>query len=133
MSFVADNSVVVGWFIRSQSDTYSNELLQRAAREDVCVPSIWRAEFASVLLVFVHNRRLQHAQLPTIIEHIERLDLIDDATPPSVRTLVAIGRRYALGAYDAAYLELALRMRLSLAARDGPLRKAASRAGILLA
>ena len=133
MAFVADNSVIVGWFVESQSNTYSRDLLDRAAKDDVHVPMIWRAEFASVLLAFSHNRRLQPAQVPAIIEHIERLDLIDDAVPPSVRTLVELGRRYALAAYDASYLELALRLKLPLAAHDGPLRKAAGRAGILLA
>ena len=132
MGFVADNSVIVGWFVESQSNAYSRELLDRAAKEEVHVPMIWRAEFASVLLVFSHNRRLQPKQVPVIIEHIERLDLIDDAAPPSVRTLVELGRRYALSAYDATYLELALRLRLPLAARDGPLRKAAGRTGMLL-
>ena len=133
MGFVADNSVIVGWFVESQSNAYSRELLDRAATEEVHVPMIWRAEFASVLLVLSHNRRLQPAQVPVIIEHIERLDLIDDAAPPSVRTLVELGRRHALSAYDATYLELALRLRLPLAARDGPLRGAAGRAGMLLA
>ncbi|MSQ72796.1 MAG: PIN domain-containing protein [Betaproteobacteria bacterium] len=132
MAFVADNSVVVGWFIASQPDTYAETLLARAEKEDVCVPFIWRAEFASVLLAFVHNRKLQQARVASVIEHIERLEMIVDSSPPSVRTLVDLGRRYALGAYDAAYLELALRGRLPLASRDGPLRKAASRAGVLL-
>jgi predicted nucleic acid-binding protein len=38
-----------------------------------------------------------------------------------------------MSAYDACYLELALRLGLALAVRDAPLRRAADRAGILLA
>ncbi len=130
MSFVVDNSVVVGWYIASQADSLSGDLLDKAITEDIYVPTIWRAEFANVLLVFTHNRRLQPAQVASIIEQIEMLELIVDSAPPSVRTLVELGRRHSLGAYDAAYLELAMRLRLPLAARDGALRKAANRAGI---
>ena len=133
MAFVADNSVVVAWFTKNQSDDYSRRLLARAAKERVHVPLIWRAEFASVLLTFVHNRRLQPAHVKVVIDHVDRLDFIHDAAPPSTRALVELGQRYALGAYDACYLELALRLKLPLAVRDGTLRKAADRAGATLA
>lgn len=133
MSFVADNSVIVGWFVASQGDADTEALLERAATEDVHVPFIWRAEFAAVLLALSHNRRLPPAKAPVILDAIDRLDLVYDASPPSSRTLVEIGRRHSLSAYDACYLELAMRLRLPLAARDAPLRKAAARAGVRLA
>lgn len=133
MPFVADNSIVVGWFIASQADTNSNALLERAITEDVHVPVIWRAEFASILLVFMHKRRLNQRQTNSIIEQIEKLEMIVDSNPPLVAALVDLGRRHSLGAYDAAYLELALRMRLPLATRDKALRNAAIRAGVAIA
>lgn len=132
MAFVADNSVTVAWFIASQADSKTDALLGRAASEDVHVPFVWRAEFAATLLTLTHNRRLQPARVPAILDEIDRLDLVEDATPPSVRSLIDIGRRNALSAYDASYLELALRLKLPLAARDATLRRAAERAGILL-
>jgi predicted nucleic acid-binding protein len=42
-------------------------------------------------------------------------------------------RRYALSAYDAAYFELAMRLDLPLAAKDGPLVEAARKVGIAFA
>lgn len=39
---------------------------------------------------------------------------------------------YQLSVYDAAYLELALRQRLVLGCKDGPLRSAAASAGVSL-
>ena len=106
MAFVADNSVVVAWFVLSQANAATDALLGRAAHEDVHVPAI--------------------------LDEIDQLDFIHDSAPPTTRSLVAIARRHALSAYDACYLELALRLRLPLAARDAPLRKAAERAGVLL-
>ena len=133
MAFVADNSVTIAWFVASQASTTTDALLERASAEDVHVPFIWRAEFASALLTLAHNRRLAPTRVPAILDEIDRLDLVEDAASPSVRLLVDLGRRYALSAFDASYLELALRLKLPLAARDAPLRKAADRAGIQLA
>lgn len=133
MAFVADNSIVVAWFIASQANAKTDALLERAAIEDVHVPFVWRAEFAAALLTLSHNRRLQPARMPAILDELDRLDFVHDAAPPSARSLIELARRYALSAYDACYLELAQRLRVPLAARDAPLRVAAGRAGIPLA
>ncbi|MEK7753053.1 MAG: type II toxin-antitoxin system VapC family toxin, partial [Acidobacteriota bacterium] len=45
---------------------------------------------------------------------------------------LSLARRYALSAYDAAYLELALREGLPLATLDSALRKAARKTGVPL-
>jgi len=132
MAFVADNSIVVAWFVESQTTPATRALLDRAAGEEVHVPSIWRAEFAAALLALSHNRRLPPGRVPAILDEIERLDFVHDAGPPSTRSLIDTAKRYALNAYDACYLELALRLRFPLAARDAPLRRAAERAGVLL-
>ena len=133
MAFVADNSVVVAWFVESQSGAQTRALLDRAGAEDVHVPCIWRAEFAAALLGLSHNRRLAPARIPAILQAVEGLDFVHDAGPASAGVLVDLARRYALNAYDACYLELALRLKAPLAARDAPLRNAAARAGVQLA
>lgn len=133
MPFVADNSVIVAWFVASQGSPETEALLERAAAEDVHVPFIWRAAFAATLLALSHNRRLPPAKVSVILDETDQLDFLHDPAPPSSRTLVEIGRRHSLSAYDACYLELAMRLRLPLAARDIPLRKAAARAGVKLA
>ena len=133
MAFVADNSVIFAWFVASQATDYTRALLDRAASEVIHVPAIWRAEFASATLAFTHNRRIRPAAVPAIMDAIDQLDVIIDTSPPSTRGLIELAQRHALGAYDACYLELALRLGLPLAASDGALRKAAARVGILLA
>ena len=133
MAFVADNSVVVAWFVESQASGETQQLLERAAAEEVHVPCIWRAEFAAALLGLSHNRRLSPGRIPAILEALEGLDFVHDAGPRSTALLVDLARRHSLNAYDACYLELALRLKLPLAARDAPLRGAAGRAGVLLA
>ena len=132
MAFVADNSVAIAWFVAGQADATTDAWLDRAAAEAVHVPFIWRAEFASALLTLAHNRRLPPSRVPAILDAIDRLELVEDATPPPLRLLVDMSRRHALSAFDASYLELALRLNLPLAARDAPLRKAAGHAGVAL-
>ena len=55
--------------------------------------------------------------------------IADVETPPLVPRLLDVARQYGLTAYDAAYLELSLRLSLPLATKDGPLATAARRAG----
>jgi predicted nucleic acid-binding protein len=44
--------------------------------------------------------------------------------------LLALALRFGLSAYDAAYLELALRLQRPIATKDGPLRDAAVASGV---
>jgi predicted nucleic acid-binding protein len=63
---------------------------------------------------------------------LEALDISTDAET-SLRALhdtLDLARRYSLSAYDAAYLELALRKSLPLATLDAQLNAAARQAGV---
>jgi len=44
--------------------------------------------------------------------------------------LAELARCFGLSAYDATYLELAIRLHLPLACQDGPLRSALAKAGV---
>jgi predicted nucleic acid-binding protein len=58
---------------------------------------------------------------------------VDDQTTRHAWTsTMNLARQYGFSAYDAAYLELALRRGLRLATLDGPLKAAASGAGVEL-
>jgi predicted nucleic acid-binding protein len=73
----------------------------------------------------VRRRRLGYAALV--------LCRIDTTTKNLVRTgIFPLGEQYSLTAYDAGYLELAIREGLPLATLDDDLRKAAGVAGAFL-
>jgi predicted nucleic acid-binding protein len=133
VAFVLDASVAIAWFVKSLATEYTNALLRRAAAERLHVLALWHAEFANVLLALAHRRKLDPARLEAIFAAIDALDWKTDAAPPGARELAALARRFSLSAYDATYLELALRLALPIAARDGPLCKAAPRAGVAIA
>jgi len=70
--------------------------------------------------------------IQTFIEDLERLPTEIDS--PSAETVFHstqdLCRKYGLTAYDEAYLELAMRHRISLATADGALERAARAEGI---
>jgi predicted nucleic acid-binding protein len=133
VAFVVDASVAVAWFVKGQATDYTNALLHRAPRERLHVPALWHAEFANALLALTHRRKLDPEKLGGIFDAIDELELTTDASPPDSRELASLARRFSLSAYDATYLELASRLRLPIAAKDGPLSKAAPAAGVSIA
>lgn len=131
MLFVADNSVVLAWFSRSQATQYTDRFFKRLEKDEVVVPSVWPYEFANALAVLERRKILSATLVDEIIKNAARLVTRIDAPPASAASLLAIARTHGLSAYDAAYLELAQRMRIPLAARDSPLAAAARNMGLL--
>ena len=131
MPFVADNSVVIAWFSRSQATPYTDRFYKRLDKDEVMVPSVWPCEFANALAVLERRKILTAALGDEIIRNAAKLVTRNDFPPPSPAVLLALARRHGLSAYDAAYLELADRLRVPLAARDSPLAKAARAFGLL--
>ncbi|MGH8729484.1 MAG: type II toxin-antitoxin system VapC family toxin [Burkholderiales bacterium] len=130
MAFVADNSVVLAWFVRSQSTAYSERMLGRVAREPVHVPIVWPLEFSNALRQLERRRKIKPAATEAILGGVDALALHIDSSPPSQRRLLDLARQYDLSVYDASYLELAIRHSFKLAAQDGPLAAAAVKAGL---
>ena len=65
-----------------------------------------------------------------IVEQVALLPIRIDASPPQPAALLSLALRFQLTSYDAAYLELALRLQLPIATRDGDLAEAAWAAGV---
>jgi predicted nucleic acid-binding protein len=98
------------------------------------VPALWPLEVANALLVLVRRGKLDDDERQIGLGWLKGLPLrIDpDASALAFSRLSELAETYELSVYDAAYLELAQRRKLPLACKDGPLRKAAKRAGVRL-
>lgn len=132
MAFVADASVTAAWFIASQATTYTDRLLKRIPDEEVYVPGIWPAEFTNIFLVLERRGKLTDEQVLTILRLASRYPIIVDTGTVSLAKIHRLSEQFSLTAYDAMYLELALRLDLALCARDGALIEAVPRAGLKL-
>jgi predicted nucleic acid-binding protein len=133
VALVVDASMIVAWFVIGQATTHTRKVLARAGSEVLHAPTLLQIELASALVKLAHRRKITPAAIGDILAEFEALDLVTDRTPPTARTIASMCRRYALSAYDAAYFELAMRLELPLAAKDGPLVEAARKVGMAFA
>ena len=74
--------------------------------------------------------KINEARAREIIAQNERWTILVDTMESKPRDLLSLSLAYGLSSYDAAYLDLAIRLRLPIAAKDGALLNAAGAAGI---
>ncbi|MCB8950818.1 MAG: type II toxin-antitoxin system VapC family toxin [Ardenticatenales bacterium] len=132
--FVIDNSVIMTWCFQDEADPYADAVLDKLITAKAIVPSIWPLEVVNVLLVAEHRWRLRQtdsvrflallAQLPITVEH-ERIE-------KRMGEILALGRATHLSSYDAAYLELSMRLGLPIATLDQKLLAAAQQVAVPL-
>lgn len=130
MPFVVDNSVVTAWFFPSQATDYTDSVLDRLKADTAHVPALWVLEFSNVLRKAVMGRKLATETALEIIAEAEKLPLSVDYTATTTAENLKLALRHGLSSYDAAYLDLAMRLGLPIAAKDGALHAAALRAGV---
>lgn len=98
------------------------------------VPGIWSLEIANTLLVAERRNRITTEQSELAIALLQSLLIhVDESTNNyALSSTLLLGRQEGLAAYDAAYLELALRLQLPIATVDTRLAEAATRCGVEL-
>jgi predicted nucleic acid-binding protein len=133
--FVLDASVTLCWLFEDQSNAYTDSILDRLANgQEALTPTIWPLEVANALVVAERRKLLKPAQCTAFLEELGQLPVKIDRTEAerAFKEVLGTARRYRLSAYDASYLDLAMRDALPLASVDGPLRNAARAAGVEL-
>lgn len=133
-SFVVDCSVLVPCFFEDETQPYAERVLEALREAQAAAPILWKLEFANVLLVAERKKRITRQQAASIQNAAAKLPVQDDweSLARGLSHVWALGREYGLTAYDAAYLELAMRLELPLATLDAQLRAAAKAAGVAL-
>lgn len=135
MSFVLDNSVTMRWFFgdgKPQELTYAGKVLDAMKDANGFVPVTWGLEVANVIARAEAKSLVTEARSAAFLEMLEDVDIeVDSATfTHALSDTLQLARRYTLSAYDASYLELALRLGLPLATLDVDLQAAAKKAGV---
>lgn len=134
MSFVIDCSVAMAWCFEDEATDFTDDLLERLGSEGAAVPSLWFLEVANVLTISERRGRTNQAKITKFLQLLSDLPItIDLKTEEKALTdILSLARTNGLTAYDAAYLELALREGLSLATLDRDLMQVARRLGVLV-
>ncbi len=132
--FVVDNSVVMSWCFRDAGDGYADAVLERLAEDEALVPAIWPLEVANVLVAAERRGRLSVADSTHFLRLLGDLPLhVLPETPGRVTgEILALARETGLSAYDASYLDLAMREGVPLATRDTALQRAAEQVKVAL-
>jgi predicted nucleic acid-binding protein len=133
--FIPDASVSLGWCFSDEATAYTESLLDRLiAGEEAAVPSHWPLEILNGIIQAKRKGRVTEQATLKFIASLTSFQIVVDAEH-GVLQLAAIrdlAERHRLTSYDAAYLELSIRLRSPLATLDAALRRAAEAEGVQL-
>ncbi len=117
--FVLDCSVTVSWCFKDEVSRYSEKALDLLSESEAIVPPIWSLEVSNVLLVAESEKRLSKAQGARFLELLRSLPIREEPSSLFLSdALTLLAREHGLSAYDASYLELAMRAGAPLATMD---------------
>ena len=111
---------------------YAVAVLDALKESQAVVPSLFSLEVANVIVKAESKVIVTEAESQRFIFLLGQLNIVTDKATAAhaLGDTLNIARRYKLSAYDAAYLEIALRSGLSLATLDEKLAQAAIAAGV---
>lgn len=120
-SVVVDASAVIAWVVPGQSTVATDRLVSEANRREFIAPLIFLAEVQSGLLKLERQGVLKAQEVDRGLTLIGAAEIEIEPTfdEKLLSATFQIARSKALALYDAFYVELALRLSLPLASRDG--------------
>lgn len=130
--FVLDASVAVAWSIATEATPETDHMLYLATRTGVVVPAIWWTEIVNGLIMAGRRGRFSSSDEARFDGMLSSINIQTEAVEPErvVGDVSRLSQRHGLTAYDATYLELALRTNTRLATLDKRLRAASSIVGV---
>lgn len=131
---MVDASVALAWGLPDEISPYADAALVVGEQNGLRVPEIWAREIANGLALAYIRKRITPADEKAFLAAMSRLTITVDGSSPLMilRDGTAAAVRFGLTAYDAAYVDLALREGLPLATLDAQMRKAAERSGVAI-
>jgi predicted nucleic acid-binding protein len=133
--FVLDASVALAIIFEDEISAYADAVAVILKQDQAVVPLVWPLEIANALLTAVRRGRIPEADAPLLIGIFDRLRIEIDsgiALANLAQTTFSLGIAHRVSAYDATYLELAIRRGLPLATQDERLARAAANAGVVI-
>jgi predicted nucleic acid-binding protein len=129
---VLDASIALCWCFEEEATEATDQLLRQLQNATVAVPIHWHLEVTNVLTLAERRRRITPADTAEFIELLETLMIDPDEGTPgrAFSRVLDLARSERLTAYDAAYLELAMRLGVPLATKDIALSGAATKLGV---
>ena len=129
---VIDASVALAWCFPDEANDYADKVLVALEGRSILVPALWPIEITNALVVAERRKRIIQSSIRRFIELLSELTVImvAQSATESARNILPLAREYNLSAYDAAYLDVALRDDAPLATLGKKLQEAGRTAGI---
>jgi predicted nucleic acid-binding protein len=129
---VIDASVALAWCFPDEASDYADGVLLALEGRTALVPPIWSVEITNALLVGERRKRIRPPEARRFVELLKGLSILEDTQPfaDTMSNILPLAREHDLSAYDAAYLDVAVRQGAPLATLDAALQKAGRTAGI---
>jgi len=123
MKMVLDASVAVSWLLKRSDPreiAIAGQAIAMVQSQGARIPAIWLTEVANTLLTAERKSIATPAASAKFLADLATLDLHPESADPSTmsRSILNLARSLQLTAYDATYLELALRTASTLATFD---------------
>jgi predicted nucleic acid-binding protein len=134
MSFILDASITLSWCFSDEATPETMHLLDQLNQESAFVPELWTLEIGNILISAERHKRITYAKITEFLTLLQHLNIKTDneTSIRGFREIISLAHSEKLTTYDAAYLELAMRLGLPLATKDIQLAKAAKRIGVKL-
>jgi predicted nucleic acid-binding protein len=133
MTYIIDSSWGAAHSLPDEQNYRIDSFFDGLTEQDVLmVPQLFWYEISNIFRNNVVRNRIGAEDIPAMLEGIEDLNLNTDAISGSSfsANLFKLAREYGLTAYDAAYLELAIRTQALVATLDDNLKEACIKAGL---
>jgi predicted nucleic acid-binding protein len=122
----------MAWYFADEADPYADGVADSLTSHSATVPALFHLEIANILVLGERRKRSTEAQASAFLSRLTGLPIrVDDQTVAHAWSdTIALARNHELSIYDAAYLELAVRLKVSIATLDEKLRNAAKAIGV---
>lgn len=127
--------MALAWGFPDEGNEYADAVLDDLVQKTMLIPALFAVEVANGLVVGERRKRIRQTEIRRFLALLAGISMIQDSQPIGglMSSVLSIAREHGLSAYDAAYLELAIREAAPLATLDKGLRAAAQKAGVELA
>lgn len=131
-ALVLDCSVTMAWCFEDECDETADAVLGALGTTQVWVPALWPIEVANVLLVAERCGRITSTGSARFVELLSNLPILVDGSTQdrALGSVLFTGRELGSSAYDASYVDLAVRLGATLATQDKRLMRVCKEAGI---
>ena len=132
MRYVLDASMTLALFFEDEDVATTAAVVRTLAAEGAVVPSLWRLEVANAFRMAIRRGRCDQTRADDTLSKLGLFSIVVDKETDDQAwgTTLDLSRAEGLTVYDAAYLELALRLDATLMSCDRELIASARRRGL---